>query len=308
LSFYSTTDAHTPTFFINSSDPSIVCYSRKSRYLSNNNDYANVQIETLCDSGLVQNNTYEFNLYGTVSSGEAIILESSVFTGIETTKFDTSSLTYPKSLDINTDFVNNSISLNTSSLTINYNLTIGQGNLLNLFTCDLLRDNETRIRQTSKVANTSYSFTDTIPANTNTFEYSINCFNSEVDETTGIYIYQFVNDPAGETELDVLKDLRVIFRNIGGGLNVLWIALIIIFLVWLSLKLEMPLISVGAGILTTIIGLTYIFVFEDIEFNNILGLAFVLVGVIVAVLSSGLQLMNAFDGKTDEVDKMYKKY
>jgi len=87
-SFKSTTGAQTPTIFINSTTvPAGSCYTKKERYLSDNNDVGNVFIYYIC-SGLTPGNTYNFSLWLTVPAGETVQVLDEGLSGFETTPFD----------------------------------------------------------------------------------------------------------------------------------------------------------------------------------------------------------------------------
>ncbi|MCK5025816.1 MAG: hypothetical protein KAS15_04445, partial [Nanoarchaeota archaeon] len=91
-SFATTTGNQTPTYFINSSEvPESSCYSKRERYLSSDSDVGNAFIYMVCKN-LTVGNTYTFNLWLNVSSGENVSQFDESFNGFEITGFDTTSI------------------------------------------------------------------------------------------------------------------------------------------------------------------------------------------------------------------------
>lgn len=83
VSFKSGSGEQTPSIFINTSNISETeCYSKKSRYLEDNNDIGNAFIYTFCD-GIIVSSEYQFNLYVVVPAGESLTILDESFNGFE---------------------------------------------------------------------------------------------------------------------------------------------------------------------------------------------------------------------------------
>jgi len=123
-SFKSTTGAQTPTIFINSTTvPAASCYTKKERYLSNNNDIGNVFIYYIC-SGLTPGNNYNFSLWLTVPAGETVEVYDEGLSGFEVTPFDITTKNIPPLVAILHPDEGDNI---TGMLNINWTTTDEQG-------------------------------------------------------------------------------------------------------------------------------------------------------------------------------------
>ena len=92
-SFSSASGAQTPTYFINSTNSTVLCTSSKQRSLSDS-DIGNAVIYMLCE-GLAVDSEYIFNLYITVAAGETVTQIDESFSGFEVQTFNLTILNTP---------------------------------------------------------------------------------------------------------------------------------------------------------------------------------------------------------------------
>ncbi len=87
-SFGTASGNQTPIYFINSSDvPESLCYSKKERYLSSDLDIGNAFIYMVCKN-LTVGNSYTFNLWLEVASGETVEQFDESLNGFELSQLD----------------------------------------------------------------------------------------------------------------------------------------------------------------------------------------------------------------------------
>ncbi len=85
--FQSNSGAQTPTYFVNSTNTSISCFSKKERTLASSNDFGNAFVYTVCD-GMVVNQEYTIQFWAEVGAGESVLQWDEAFMGFEITTFD----------------------------------------------------------------------------------------------------------------------------------------------------------------------------------------------------------------------------
>lgn len=92
--FQSASGQQTVSYFVNSSNVTQgSCFSKKERFLPNNNDIGEVFLYTSCDGNFTTGDLITFNIFINVSSGESITQLDESFSGFEFSSFDVSALT-----------------------------------------------------------------------------------------------------------------------------------------------------------------------------------------------------------------------
>lgn len=223
ISFKSTTGSQTPIFIMNTSNITTNgCFSKKERFLSNNDDIGNVYFYTSC-TNLTINSTYIFDLWVIVEAGESIDILDEYFAGFDTTELNITRAERNISITLITDLVNNTINFNDQNLEINYNFTVSEFNAFDIANCSLIFNGTIDETQVDRNDSTDYLFNVSLVDIESNLTFEVNCTNPEISTTSGIFNYRVDNinpiiltDFANTTTFQVFDSLvlRVNFTDV----------------------------------------------------------------------------------------------
>lgn len=219
VSMQSNSGAQTPTIIVNSTNTSITCFSKKERSFTGSGSYGNAYAYTLCNSGMIVNGSYTFQLWLEVPAGQTVIVADETLFGMETKEFNIAQSIPDPTIIINNNLVNNTINYKFKDINITYNITAGEGNTIDRYNCSLIVNDVVNQTQINRTDNTSYNFTYDFNSVESDFTFDIRCSNAELNISTGKFNYKVDTiDPGIETF--GLFDGQNIFKNLDVLINV----------------------------------------------------------------------------------------